>query len=366
MSLLKKIAKDNKFNASIQNVSDQKPTEFISTRCYALNGIFSGNVFNGMPDDTIVALCGKSNSGKSLILAHIIKSALEKNYDVIIFDSERSVRKDYYEKIGCDPSRIFRVPVGSILEFRNVAYKIIEEYYAKATEKDRLFIGVDSLSNLASEKELADCEKDKDASDQGNSAKLQNSAMRVLASLANKYNFPCVFTNHVYASIGDMYAQRDVIAGGAKAIYNSNIILYCERLINKEETEDALGKTVKTDVGIRIKATTVKNRQFVENQTVYLDLRYDSGINIYSGLLQFAIRANVIQNKPRGYLVTATDKTIFDRDLYTPEVFNQAALEKINEWLGKNGYSSLSTIFSDEVAVALGEENGETQGKQRP
>jgi len=108
-----------------------------------------------------------------------------------------------------------------------------------------------------------------------------------------------------------------------------------------------------------MKVTTIKNREYPEEKSVNLNLRYDSGINEYSGLLQFAIRAGVLEKKPRGYLVTATEKTVYEKNMYTSEVFDQAALEKINEWLSQNGYSSLSEIFSDEVAESLGESDGE-------
>ena len=364
MSLLSKISKEKDFKEVIENISEQPKPEDLSTGCFALNGILSGNVYQGIPEDTIVALCGESNSGKSLILAHMVKNALEKGYDVLLFDSERAVRKDYYESIGCDTDRIFRVPVSSALDFRNQAFKIIEKYYSMAQEGNKLFVGLDSMGNLASDKELVDASKEKSAADQGTNAKLQNSAFRVISSLASKYNFPCVFTNHVYANPNDLFGTRGVISGGSKAIYNSHIILYFERLVNKEEIVDALGKTRKSDVGIKIKVTTIKNRNYVENQTVYLSLRYDSGINPYSGLLQFAIRAGVLENKPRGYLVTATGKTVYEKNLFTPEIFDENALEKINEWLGQNGYSSLSDIFSDDVAKALGETDGETENEQ--
>jgi len=360
MGILSKLSKEKAFKDSLEEVHNQKPSEHFATGSYALNGILSGNLFKGIPEDTITALVGASNSGKSFILAHLVKGALDNGYEVLLFDSERAVRKGYYEQIGCDTSKIFRIPVGSTLEFRNKAYELINEFYSRAGEKDKLFVGLDSLGNLASDKELMDAEKEKTASDQGNNAKFQNSAFRVISSLASKYNFPCVFTNHVYAPIGDLFAQRGTIAGGAKAIYNSHIILYFDRLVNKEEVVDALGKNQKTQVGIRMKVTTVKNREYPEEKTVYLDLRYDSGMNPYSGLLQFAIRAGVLENKSKGYLVTATGKTVYEKNLYNAEIFTTEALDKINEWLGENGYSSLSSIFSDDVAAKLGEDNEQT------
>ena len=359
MGILNDMKKDKKYKDIISLIAEEDEPEFISTQSYALNGILSGNVFGGISSDAITALVGPSNSGKSLILAHLVKSATENGYEVVLFDSERAVRKGYYDKIGCDSNKIFRIPVGSTMEFRNKAYEVIEEFYQRSDGKTKLFVGLDSLGNLASEKELADVEKNKTAADQGNNAKAHNSAFRVISSLASKHNFPWVFTNHVYAPIGDMFAQRGVISGGGKAIYNSHTIVYFERLVNKEEVIDALGKSKKTQVGIRIKATCIKNRNFPEENPVYLNLRYDTGINPFSGLLQFAIRAGVIQNKPKGYLVTATGKTVYEKDINTPEIYDEAALAKINEWLGQNGYSSLADIFSDDVAKALGEGDGE-------
>jgi len=304
-------------------------------------------------------LCGPSNSGKSFILAHLVREAIRSGYEVLLFDSERAVRPEFYEAIGCDTSKIFRIPVGSVTKLKVEAYKWITDFYDGASKKDKLFVGVDSLGNLATIKEMADVEKGKNVADQGTSAKDKNSAFRIIASLATDYDFPCVFTNHTYAAIGDLFAQREKISGGAKAIYNSHVILYFERLVNKEEVEDALGKKKKKQVGIRIKATTVKNREYPEESTVYMNLRYDTGLNPFSGLLQYAIRAGVLQNKSRGFLVTATGKTVYEKDLYSPEIFDTNALMKINEWLGQNGYSSLSEIFSDDVAQALGEEDGD-------
>jgi RecA/RadA recombinase len=353
MSLLKQLTHNKEFSTILQNVKDFKVRDYISTGAYALNGILSGNVNVGIPSNTICCLAGESNSGKTFVLANMVKSAIDLGYEALIFDSERAVREDYYARVGCDLDKIFRVPVGSSMDFRNKAYKIIEEYYKNSGKENKLFVALDSLGNLASEKELVDAEKEKSAADQGNNAKAQNSAFRVVSSLASQYDFPFVFTNHVYANIGDMFAQRGVISGGAKSVYNSSVILYFERLVNKEEGVDIFGKEKKIDVGMKMKITTIKNREYKENISVCLNLRYDTGINPYSGLLDFAIRAGVIENKPRGYLITATGKTVYDADLYTPEVFTSDALAKINDWLSKNGYSSMSDVFSSDVAKSI-------------
>lgn len=353
-SVLAQMMKEKGYeDAKIEAISTQVPAKHISTGNYALNGILSGNTATGIPEDTIVALCGESNTGKSYILAHMVKHAIEAGFEVLLFDSERAVRKDYYERIGCDISKIFRIPVGSTMDFRNKAFKIIQDYYGRTGPNGKLFVGLDSLANLASEKELADAEAEKTVADQGNNAKGQNSAFRVLSSLASEYNFPCVFTNHVYASIGDFISFRPKISGGGKAIYNSHIILFLERLVNKEEVEDAFGAMKKTQIGIKMKITTIKNREYPEEKSINIALRYDEGLNPYSGLLDFAIRAGVIGNKAKGYLVTATGKTIYERDLYTPEVFTPDALNKINDWLGKNGYSCLTDVLSSDVASAV-------------
>ena len=358
MGILAKMSKDKAFKDSIQCIRDIQEPDHISTGSFALNGILSGSVYKGMPEDTMLSLVGQSNSGKSFLLAHIVRGAIQNGYEVLLFDSERAVRKEFYDAIGCDTSKIYRIPVGSVSKLKVEAFKNINAFYERAGPKDKLFVGVDSIGNLATIKEMSDVEKGKDVADQGSGAKDKNSAFRIISSLATDYDFPLVFTNHTYAPIGDLFAQRDKMSGGYKAIYNSHIIIYCERLVNKEEVEDALGKKKKIPVGIRIKATTLKNREYPEEKTVYLDLRYDTGLNPLSGLLQFAIRAGIIENKPRGYLVVATGKTVYKKDLNSPEVYTAEALEKINEWLGQNGYSSLSDIFSDDVAEALGESDG--------
>jgi RecA/RadA recombinase len=367
MSLLKKLSKQKALAESIQSISNQGEVGKIDTGSYAVNAILDGNVWGGMSEDSIVALCGESNTGKSYFLAHLCKGAQDAGYtDCLIFDSERAVREGYYQRIGCDPDKIFRVPVGSTTEFRNKAFKIIEEYYSQKGPKDKLFVGLDSLGNLASDKEIADASDEKTAADMGTNAKFQNSAFRVMNSLCCKYNFPFVFTNHVYMDPSAMFQTRGKMSGGAKAIYNSHVILYFSRLQYKDDVDDPtkmkkngdMGKK-KAHVGVNMKVQTVKNREYPEEKEVVVSLRFDEGMNPYSGLLPMAIQAGVIENKSRGFLVTATGKTVYEKDLYNEEVFNEEALTKINEWLEQNGYSSLNDVFDPDVAEALGEEDGE-------
>jgi len=372
MNLLKKLAKRKAFDGIIESIENQKKADYISSGSYSLNSILSGNTYTGIPDDCIVALCGQSNTGKSYFLAHFIKHAIQDlGYtDVIIFDSERAVREEYYERIGCDITKIYRVPVGSVTEFRNKAVQIIEEYYKEKSKDEKLLVALDSLGNLASDKEIADSIQDKDAADMGTNAKFQNSAFRVMNSLASKHNFPFIFTNHVYMNPSDQYDVRGQMSGGAKAIYNSQVILHFTRLSNKAEVDDptkmkkdgSCGKK-KGHIGIKMKIATIKNRCYPEEKEIVLDLRFDEGINPYSGLLPLAIQSGVIENKSRGYLVTETGKTVFEKDMYNEEVFTPKAMEKINEWLSKNGYNSLN-IFNEEVTEAIqGENIVETQGK---
>lgn len=362
MGILSSMSKKKDFS-NIECLSSQKAASRIDTGFYALNGIVSGNVNEGIRDNTIVCLCGQSNSGKSFILANLVASAVKQGYEVLLFDSERAVNKDYYERLGCDTDKILRVPVGSTSEFRNQAFKIVEEFYAQGGPDAKLFLGLDSLGNLASDKELADVEKDKNASDQGNNAKMQNSAFRVISSLASKYDFPVVFTNHTYAPIGDMFATRGTISGGAKAIYNSNLILYFDRLVNKEQVEDlATGKNKKKMVGMNMKITSIKNRDYVEEQTVTLSLNYVAGINPYSGLLGFAAGAGILQKKAKGWLHVPTGKTVYEKDIYNGDIFNDEAIDKINEYLEKNNYAttSLADVFSAE-GIQIGDTDGEEE-----
>ena len=362
MGILSNMAKKKDF-ANMESLSSQKEPSHIDTGFYALNGIVSGNVFRGVRDNIITCLCGQSNSGKSFVLANLVANAIKDGYEVLIFDSERAVTRDYYERLGCDPDKILRVPVGSTSEFRNQAFRIVEEFYSQDSNA-KLFLALDSLGNLASDKELADVEKDKNASDQGNNAKMQNSAFRVLSSLASKYDFPVVFTNHTYAPIGDLFATRGTISGGAKAIYNSNLILYFDRLVNKEQVEDlATGKNKKTQIGMKMKITSIKNRDYVEEQTVTIELDYRKGVNPYSGLLGFAVGAGVLVNKSRGFEHVKSGKTVYEKDIYNGDIFDDEALQQINDFLEKNNYAttSLADIFSEDGINIEGDSDGETQ-----
>lgn len=348
---LGKIFKSKQFkDFQAVTLDTEKEPDYFDTGSYAINSILSGNVYRGFRSDSVSCVAGVSGSGKSYILGKCVKSAQDQGYETVIFDSERAVKKNYYENMNADVSKIYRVPVTTILDLRNKITQLVEEYYSDG-EEHKLFIGIDSIGNLAGDKEFEDAMKDKDASDMGTSAKAASSLVRVVSSLASKYDFPVVMIAHVYSNPANMFSNEPIVAGGNKVVYIPHCTILMEPLVNKEEVVDEFGKKKKTSVGTKFKVKTLKNRDVPPNQITTTELRYDMGLDRYSGLLGLAIKAGIIENKTRGYYVKHLDKTVYEKDMNSEEIYTPEILEQINEYLATTGYSKASNVFDEAVEI---------------
>ena len=346
----KKFAKKAKAEGA-EVLDTQKKSGNIDTGSYALNAIISGSLFKGIPDNKTIALCGPSNTGKSFVLAQIIKGSQDAGFLPIVFDSERAVERDYYERIGANTKAMVRYPVSTHMDFRNAAYNQIKEF-AENNPEVKLLVALDSLGNLAGDKEISDTEKGKAAADMGTNAKQMNSAFRVINSIVSKYNIPFIFTNHVYENPAAMFAGRGKMSGGSKAIYNSHIIIHFEKAQLKEQITTEEGKVVNIKTGLYMNASTVKNRVVPEEQKASIEVRFRTGMTKFYGLLNYALGAGVFEkiDGKNGIYVPHLDKHVSEKKLYNETCFTPDVLTAIDKYVSKvNSYSS----FTDEQMESI-------------
>ena len=179
-------------------------TGFINTGSYLLNMLFSGSLYKGIPDNKIIMAAGPEGVGKSFMLLSIIGSFL-KEYpkgNAIIFESESAIQSQTLIDFGIDTSRILFVPITTVQELRTQSLQILEEYEKLPLEvrsEERLFLGLDSLGNLSTTKELEDSLAGKETVDMTR-AKLIKSVFRTLSIKLGILKVPFFCTNHIYMS----------------------------------------------------------------------------------------------------------------------------------------------------------------------
>lgn len=217
MSLFKNLLKEtgNEFAAVIADGTDADISGYTNTGSYALNGLLSGSIFGGMPNNKVTALAGEPSTGKTFYALNVAKQFLEDNEEggVFYFESESAVTKQMIESRGVDSERIFLIPVTTIQEFRTQAVKILDAYLAEEeSERKPLLMILDSLGMLSTEKEVADIAEGKDTRDMTR-AQLIRGAFRVLTLKLGRAKVPMLITNHVYDVVG-AYVPTKKMGGG--------------------------------------------------------------------------------------------------------------------------------------------------------
>lgn len=303
-------------------------TGFIDTGSYALNALLSGSIFGGLPNNKISCLAGDPATGKTYYAIGIATQFLKDNKDgiVIYFDTEQAITKEMFEKRGIDTKRVAVVPVSTIEEFKTQALKIVNEILAQE-EKERkpIFMVLDSLGMLSTEKEMNDSAEGKNVRDM-TKAQQTKAVFRVLTLKLGKAKIPMLLTNHTYQVIG-AYVPTKELGGGIGLKYAASNILTLSK--SKDKTDEGV-------VGNFIKCTNYKNRFVKENTNVETRLNYTSGLSRYYGLTDLALKYNIFK-KVSTRIELPDGSKVFEKNIddepekyYTKDILDKldAAIQK--------------------------------------
>ena len=260
---------------------------FIDTGSYILNGMLSGSLYGGLPQNKITALAGESATGKTFFLMGMCKHFLDANPDggVVYFESESAVTKKMIVDRGIDASRMVVLPVSTVQEFRTQAIKVLDRYMQQDVDIRRpMFMCLDSLGMLSTTKEVEDTAEGKETRDMTR-AQVLKAAFRILTLKLGKAKVPMVVTNHTYDVVGS-YVPMKEMGGGSGLKYAASSIVYLSKKKEKDGTEV---------IGNIIKAKNQKSRLTKENSDCEVRLTYNKGLDKYYGLLQLAEKYDIFK-----------------------------------------------------------------------
>ena len=341
MTFLKNIAK----NVLKTNTVDEAGcigdiAGWIDTGSYVFNALLSASLYKGIPTNKITGLSGVSGVGKTYYALQGVKNFLKQHEEnqVLYYDSEAAITEDMLIDRGIDTSRIVVYGIDTIETFRTSCTQAIKEYAKsqKDTSTPRLLIVLDSMGQLSSRKELEDIEKGDDKVDM-TKAKLLKGAFRSLTILSARHNVPILLTNHVYSAM-TQYAGN-VQAGGSGMVYAASSIVEFSKGREKVGTEI---------VGAIIRAKLAKSRLSKEQQFVYTLLNFETGLNKWFGMDEFAIASGAWVKE--GNMIRVTDpndgvsKKKFAKALMRePEKwFTEEVMETIEKWVNSRfAYGSI-------------------------
>jgi len=285
---LRDIAKLNEYGAIVDDgVEAGDVSTFIDTGSYILNALLSGSVYGGLPANKITAIAGESATGKTFFLMGMVKSFLDSdpNAGVIFFESESAITKQMVVDRGIDSKRMVIMPVTTVQEFRTQSLKVLDKYMeTDESERQPMFICLDSLGMLSTTKEVEDTAEGKETRDMTR-AQVLKAAFRVLTLKLGRAKVPMVLTNHTYDVVGSMFPQKEM-GGGSGLKYAASSIVYLSKRKEKDGTEV---------IGNIIHCKNHKSRLTKENKMVDVKLTYDKGLDKYYGLLELAEKYEIFK-----------------------------------------------------------------------
>ncbi len=288
MSLLEKIKK----NSTIKETSVLSKSKFftnrdvITTKIPVLNIALSGKIDGGFSSGlTMWAGVSKMfKTGFSLLMA---KAYMDKYTDSVLmfYDSEFGSPQSYFKSFGIDLDRVLHVPITDVEQLK---FDIMNQLN-NIERGEKLIILIDSIGNLASRKEVDDALEKKSVADMTRSKQIKSLFRMITPHLALK-DIPMVVINHTYKTM-ELYS-KDVVGGGTGSYYAADNIYILGRQQEKDGTELS---------GYNFIINVEKSRFVREKSKIPINISFDNGVSIYSGLLDIALELGFVTKPSNGW-----------------------------------------------------------------
>ena len=278
--LNKEMSKNSKWGGLMSDGAGvSEITDYIPTGNYICNACLTGSVFKGAPNNRILCLSGESGTGKTYLLMNMAREAQKKGHYVIWYDSENAIELSQLVQFGVDPEKFRYEPVGTVQDFKTSITQTLDlliEQKEAGNQIPNIFFVLDSVGNLATQKEIDDAKAASDKADMTR-AKQIRAIFRIIAHKMGVIGATLAFSNHIYMS-NDLFSQR-IQSGGKGLVYGASIILNLSKAKLKEGSDNL-------QTGIVVTAEPDKNR-FCKPVKVKFYISYVNGMNPYVGLEEY-------------------------------------------------------------------------------
>ena len=256
------------------------------TRMLGLNLALSGDIEGGL-EGGLGVVAGPSKHFKSGLSLEMVAAYLKTYKDAVclFYDSEFGSALAYFKAAGIDPTRVIHTPIMNIEELKFDIMSQLNEL----KRGDHVIIYIDSIGNLASIKETQDALKGESKADMTRAKQLKSLSRMITPHLTIK-DIPCIAINHTYKAQDG--TNRDVVGGGTGFYYSANWIFVMGREQVKKGTELA---------GYQFNLKVEKSRQVREGSKIPIGVDFETGIDIYGGLLDLAVEFGFVEKPKVGW-----------------------------------------------------------------
>ena len=300
---------------SMPNVSEgfRDPKVWIDTGNYTLNKLISNDFGKGVPLGKISMFAGESGAGKSYITSgNLVRNAQKEGCFVILIDSENALDEGWLEPLGVDTSEdaLMKLNAAQIDDIAGIISRYIERYRAvnddlPEEDRQRVLIVVDGLGMLVTPTESEQFDKGDMKGDMGRKAKQLKSLVANVTNRIAPYDIGVVMTNHVYDS-QDMFDPEKKITGGHGIVFASSIVAVIGHSKLKEDSE---GNKTSDVSGIKAMCRVRKTRYAKPFEGVTIKIPYDTGMNPYSGMVEYFEKRGILGKSGNKLVYLALDGT---------------------------------------------------------
>lgn len=301
---------------------------WIQTGNYALNKHISGQFQKGVPLSKISVFAGEQGSGKSyLVSGSIIKNAQKNGIFVVLIDTESALDKDWLEAIGVDtsPEKIMRISATMIDDVAKIISDFVKSYKESYGELDiaempKVLISVDSLSMLLTHTDINQIEAGTLKGNMGLTQKNLKAMMSATSGMIGNVPIGLIATSHTYKQ-QDIFSPDDVVSGGSGPIYASSIVIAMQKRKLKLDED---GNKVSDVRGIRVACQINKSRFAKPFEKFEFTIPWNTGLDPYSGLVEFFEKHGIIQKVGNKLQYTSKDGTEYKefRKNFGPDILD--------------------------------------------
>jgi len=260
-------------------------TEVVSTGSLGLD-IALG--IGGLPRGRIVEIYGPESSGKTTLALHVIAEAQKRGGTCSFIDAEHALDPSYARRLGVNLDDLLISQPDAGEQALEIADTLV-----RSGAVDVLV--VDSVAALVPRAEL---EGEMGDSHVGLHARLMSQALRKLTGSVSRSKTIVIFINQIRMKIGVMFGSPETTTGGNALKFYASIRLDIRRVGAIKDRDEMVGNQTRVKV--------VKNKLAPPFKVVDFDIMYGEGISKIGELIDFGIKAGVVEKSGAWFSYNST------------------------------------------------------------